>query len=250
MFEHLADGKLRIKANKLYPEHRAVCQAYRDSFGLIEYRHGFDGSYFCEYDTAGLVPLTEFFEVGKKNNIATLTHEVRMILAIGKKIGLLENSFVLKPQYVFVHESSTKPRLIYLPMDTGLNQADEYAVLLSFLEEVKKCESNKTRLCVNEAYLYLLDGEKRHEIKVTSERFILGRKKDAVSYCFVGEKYRGISRIHAAIHFDGQDYCIEDKNSSGGTFVNEKRVPPGGTLPIANGDEIKLYTTRLLFEAK
>ena len=284
MFEYLANGNLRKEASTLYPEHRAVCQAYKDKLRLIEYCHKLDGSYFCEYDTAGLVPLTKFYSFGKKakaKDIVKLMHGVLMTLIFGKKIGLFENSFVLQPQYVFVRENSAKPELIYLPMDVSLKQADEYAGLLGFLEETcdysdvlggdivsalnqagfdmneaasiiaeaaNKNRVEKTCLHEKEAYLYLLEGDTRHEIKITSDNFILGRKRNVASFCFVGEKYKGISRIHAAIKFNGTSYCIEDKDSSGGTFVNEKRVPSGRPVPLVNGDEIKLYTTRLLFE--
>ena len=345
LFEYLADGNLRKKADVFFPEHRAVCRAYKDKLGLVEYSHKLDGSYYCEYDITDFVPITKYFELDKKasaKDIVILMHGVLMTLIVGKKIGLFENSFVLHPQYVFVNRSSAKPKLVYLPMDVSLVQADEYFSLLDFLEET--CDysdtlaggivfalkrigydineaasiiveaANKNRVdekyketpekietdykhvisdsqppkpqtnkksgllsklfggtkqaaseandqaddlvdqtCLYEeeeskAYLYLLEGDKRHEIEITSDNFILGRKRDAVSYCFVGESYKGISRIHAAIKFDGTDYYIEDKNSSGGTFVNENRVPSGRLWQLESGDEIKLYTTRLLFE--
>ena len=145
MFEYLSCGNLRKKADIFYPEHRAVCRAYEDKLGLVRYCHKEDGSYFCEYDTAGLIPLTKYFVTDKKaraKDIVVLMHGVLMTLIVGKKIGLFENSFVLQPEYVFVHKNSTKPKLIYLPMEVDLNQADEYVSLLDFLEEA--CDYSDT----------------------------------------------------------------------------------------------------------
>lgn len=86
------------------------------------------------------------------------------------------------------------------------------------------------------------------EIRISSDNFLIGRKPGAVDYYwFDGEKFKGVSRVHAAIKFDGTTYFIEDKGSSGGTFVNGKRVALGKLEPLTFGDEVVLYTTRLLF---
>ena len=324
MIEYGESGTLRVNSNSSYLEHYAICRNYKDKLSLVEYRHKHDKSNFCEYDIRGLVSILDHFARGAKasaEDLVTLMHGILLTLICGKKLGLIENSFVLVPEFVFIRRGSFRPKLMYLPMDTSYRQADGYRDLICFLSEV--CDDADVLACqlttalmkighnlneaalvvvdvannkrVNEIYLdkagrrpqstlfpelkkgaadtwsqaesdksielleatclyeeeprlYLLDGNERVEIEITSENFTLGRKRDAVDYCFEGEKHRGVSRIHAAIKFDGASFFIEDLGSSGGTFVNGNKIPKGHVEPLLSGDEIKLYTTKLLFE--
>ena len=96
------------------------------------------------------------------------------------------------------------------------------------------------------ATLYVMDGEKRAmQIPITQDIFVMGRKRDEVDCVF---EERGISRIHATIAFIGAGYVIEDNGSSGGTFVNGVRLAHGQPWPLRNGDEVRLYTKKLVFE--
>ena len=329
MIDYGEGGTLRVKSNNSYLEHKSICRDFKDKLSLVEYRHKYDGTHFCEYDTRGLVSLLDYFVRGKKasaDDLLLLMHGVLLTLICGKKVGLFENSFVLTPEFVFARRSSLRPKLVYLPMETGFSQAEGYKELIRFLTEVcdestlseqlmsalvkigynlneaalvvvdaannkrisekyldkqkqiyekksplfssmygsakiQEAESQvsdtsdesielleTTCLYDEEPRLYLLDGKSRHEIEINSDVFILGRKKDTVSYCFEGEKYKGISRLHATIKFDGTSYFIEDIGSSGGTFVNGKRIIKGHLEPLTSGDEIRLYNTKLLFE--
>ena len=55
----------------------------------------------------------------------------------------------------------------------------------------------------------------------------------------------GLSRLHAAVHREGDNVWILDENSTNGTFVNDEPVPPRGT-PLRNGDEIRIgHRTKL-----
>jgi hypothetical protein len=100
---------------------------------------------------------------------------------------------------------------------------------------------------LNVAVLYVMEGEQRvSQIPITSDAFVLGRKRDEVDYCFDGEK--GISRIHASIIYDGNGYYLTDKGSSGGTYLNGKRLVPGQPVEVKNGDTVQLYTKKMLFE--
>jgi len=97
--------------------------------------------------------------------------------------------------------------------------------------------------------LYVMEGGFRTmQIPITSDNFVLGRNPSEVDFCFNGPKDMGISRVHAAIILEGNNYLIEDKGSSGGTFVNDKRVASGQSASLKNGDTIGLYTKKLLFE--
>ena len=53
-----------------------------------------------------------------------------------------------------------------------------------------------------------------------------------------------ISRHHAQIHFDGDQYHIEDLNSTSGTFLNNKKVPNG---ILYSGDIILLANIPIMF---
>lgn len=58
----------------------------------------------------------------------------------------------------------------------------------------------------------------------------------------------GVSRRHALIVSQGNNYVLEDLASANGTFVNGRRVPPNVPTPIQNGDELKFGTLILRFE--
>ena len=97
--------------------------------------------------------------------------------------------------------------------------------------------------------LYVMDGDSRTvQIPVTKDAFLIGRDRSKVDHCFDGAADKGISREHAAIIFDGSNYFVVDKGSSGGTFVNDVRLAPNGSAALTNGDVISLYTKKLLFE--
>jgi hypothetical protein len=50
---------------------------------------------------------------------------------------------------------------------------------------------------------------------------------------------RGLSRLHASIHREGDRIWILDEGSANGSYVNEQRVSPSGT-PLTDGDVIRL----------
>jgi hypothetical protein len=57
-----------------------------------------------------------------------------------------------------------------------------------------------------------------------------------------------VSRRHARITFSGGKYVLEDLGSTNGTFINRgKRLPPGTSQPLSDGDEIIVGKTFLRF---
>ncbi len=50
----------------------------------------------------------------------------------------------------------------------------------------------------------------------------------------------GVSRLHAAITYDKGSFFLRDLDSTNGTFLNGKPVPPNHTLALNSGDEIRL----------
>ena len=52
-------------------------------------------------------------------------------------------------------------------------------------------------------------------------------------------KYSNVSRRHAEIRNVGGDLVITDLDSSNGTFVNEKLIPPQHEFPLKDGDTVR-----------
>ena len=82
-------------------------------------------------------------------------------------------------------------------------------------------------------------------------RTILGRIKLSGSYASRAHKpdvdltaydgfEKGVSRLHAALHRDGDVLTIRDLDSSNGTYVNGVRLAPGEYEILNNGDQIHL----------
>ncbi|MCL2199865.1 MAG: FHA domain-containing protein [Defluviitaleaceae bacterium] len=102
---------------------------------------------------------------------------------------------------------------------------------------------------LNVAVLYEMAGDVRVlQIPITKDSFVIGRNRNEVDHCFDGKNDKGISRIHASIIYDGSNYYVTDKGSSGGTYINGQRLAPGQPQEIKTGDTLQLYTKKLLFE--
>jgi len=76
-----------------------------------------------------------------------------------------------------------------------------------------------------------------------------GSKNDIV----VHDVERMISRFHCEIHHKEGKLFLNDLNSSNGTFVDKKKVPPGRPVRIKSGSQVALggsCTLRVGFEKK
>ncbi|MEI8167252.1 MAG: FHA domain-containing protein, partial [Chloroflexales bacterium] len=58
----------------------------------------------------------------------------------------------------------------------------------------------------------------------------------------------GVSRAHAKIDLAGPSPQIEDLDSTNGTYVNGRRIPPGSRVAVGQGDEIYLGQMALRIE--
>jgi pSer/pThr/pTyr-binding forkhead associated (FHA) protein len=56
-----------------------------------------------------------------------------------------------------------------------------------------------------------------------------------------------VSRRHALLVYAEGRWCIEDRGSINGTFVNDTRVPFGAAHPLRHGDRIRLGAETLVF---
>jgi pSer/pThr/pTyr-binding forkhead associated (FHA) protein len=57
----------------------------------------------------------------------------------------------------------------------------------------------------------------------------------------------GVSRIHAKILINGNQYMVEDQNSTNSTFVNRQKLAPKTPTPIKDGDELRFGRVVTIF---
>jgi len=79
-------------------------------------------------------------------------------------------------------------------------------------------------------------------VPVTHTPFTLGRKNRDLNF----DNDDNVSRGHAEILFENGVYMVQDNNSTHGTFVDDRQVPPGTRTPLYNGAGIRLGTTTVL----
>lgn len=80
------------------------------------------------------------------------------------------------------------------------------------------------------------------EIKVSSEKFLIGRSES----CQLRPKSESVSRQHCIIVLKDNRVLIQDLKSRNGTFVNEKRLPADKARVLKAGDQLRIG--KLLFE--
>jgi len=85
--------------------------------------------------------------------------------------------------------------------------------------------------------------------------FIIGRE-DPVSDIFPGDltphggEEGGVSRLHAKVYAHGEQFLIEDQNSTNYTFLNRQKLEPNAPTPLKDGDELRLGRVILQFRAE
>jgi len=86
------------------------------------------------------------------------------------------------------------------------------------------------------------------------DNIVIGRE-DAVSNIFPdvdltphGGEEGGVSRLHARIFSENDQYMIEDENSTNFTFLNRQRLTAKTPTPLHDNDEIKLGRVLLRFK--
>jgi len=95
------------------------------------------------------------------------------------------------------------------------------------------------------AYLEFLGGpEDGRVVRLSGERVTVGRREDNDITIFSDT---ALSRRHAFIYRKDNQFWIEDRKSSFGTWVNGERVPVETAAPMYNGSRIRLASTTLLF---
>jgi hypothetical protein len=95
-------------------------------------------------------------------------------------------------------------------------------------------------------YLEVLESVTRMPpvLELTAPEHRLGRNPSQSDIAF--ENDITVSRIHASVMLEGNDYRLYDEASAGGTFVNDQPVPEYG-YQLMDGDEIRLGAVRLQY---
>ena len=95
------------------------------------------------------------------------------------------------------------------------------------------------------AYLEFLGGpEDGRIVHLSGERVTVGRREDNDVHVFSDT---ALSRRHAFIYRKDNQFWIEDRKSSFGTWVDGERVPVETAAPMRDGGLIRLARTTMLF---
>lgn len=152
-----------------------------------------------------------------------------LLMEAGEDTGLV---FVSHPKINFIEDSGIDPQEVFVLAHYSLNdftQTDEYATRLSEPEIAGQMPPD--------AYL-IIDGTTlfRIERKVIN----IGRRSD--NHLVVDDPR--VSRIHAQVRFTEDRFVIFDLNSTGGVYINGKRVQKSILRP---GDVISLAGVPLVY---
>lgn len=128
----------------------------------------------------------------------------------------------VEPQYVSANQSYGET--IVLNNHTG----SEETVVLSAIKnggmQLKKA--------------YLLRKRTNEKIEISKEIFKIGKEMNYVDYCITNNS--AISRSHADIICQGNQYYIVDNNSLNHTFVNDQQIPSQQPVKLEDFARIKL----------
>jgi pSer/pThr/pTyr-binding forkhead associated (FHA) protein len=93
------------------------------------------------------------------------------------------------------------------------------------------------------------------EFDLSGKAEILLGREDPVSGVFPevdltphGGEEGGVSRRHAKLTVRGNQWLIEDLNSTNFTFVNNQKLNPGVPQPLNSGDKVRLGRVVLTFQ--
>jgi len=91
---------------------------------------------------------------------------------------------------------------------------------------------------VSNLRIVAMNAPMRVEMVITKDEYVIGKKRELCDG--VLEFNKMISRVHCKVCKSGNQYTITDLQSANGTYVNKMRLQPNQTVPIKNGDVIRL----------
>ena len=85
--------------------------------------------------------------------------------------------------------------------------------------------------------LYVLERVKTQErTNVSSPQLVVGKDASQTDYHIEGNG--AVSRVHALLVFENGRVYVSDKNTTNGTFINDKRLKPYESTPVNQGDKL------------
>jgi hypothetical protein len=100
----------------------------------------------------------------------------------------------------------------------------------------------------------IVEGDNQ-EFDLSGKDNILVGREDAVSNIYPevdltphGGEEGGVSRMHARIFFENDQYMLEDENSTNFTFLNRQRLAAKTPTPLHDNDEVRFGRVMLRFK--
>ena len=107
------------------------------------------------------------------------------------------------------------------------------------------CSLCGTRLMDSKNGVYIVRKSSQEKIYMDSYPFYFGKRKDLNGY-FIRDNVM-ISRIHAQIIKENNNYFLCDMGSTNGTYVNKKRLMPNERYKLKNGTVFLLAKEEFVF---
>lgn len=82
------------------------------------------------------------------------------------------------------------------------------------------------------------------DFEILSEEVLVGKQPEEADICLNGDT---VSRVHAVIRKEEDNYFIEDLNSTNGTFVNQVQIPYRESVMLHYGDEVMFGAVKFIF---
>jgi DNA-binding winged helix-turn-helix (wHTH) protein len=142
------------------------------------------------------------------------------------------------------------PEVLFADFEPGLNKA-VHKVRLALGDSADNPRFVETLAGRGYRFIATLEGNGRvpfrvtwdgHTIPLSEGCNTIGREHDS-TICI---NLASISRRHARIHVSGEKATLEDLGSKNGTLLKGRRIH--SLSPLADGDEIRVGSVRLLFE--
>lgn len=89
-----------------------------------------------------------------------------------------------------------------------------------------------------------LEDSRYEAISLDSFPFFIGKLKKNIDYCLEKDS---VSRYHAKISMEGEQYYITDLNSTNGTFINKEALPMYQPMLLQHGDEVAFSNIKYQF---
>ena len=110
---------------------------------------------------------------------------------------------------------------------------------LKNVQHTKHTENGITGITANLDY-----PSENRTVLINKPRFLIGRTGEVD---FVLLENKGISRKHACIEFEDQEFYLSDLNSTNHTFLNGNQLMPGKKYKLKSGDEIMIGKETMMF---